>query len=79
MQSFTNLNSFLLGPDDFWVISHCTENPACYALTLTTGEHGRTISSEALAELAGDRTPIPSGTAAHIDRRTGTIEAHSLG
>lgn len=29
MQSFTSLDSFLLGPDDFWVISHCTENPTC--------------------------------------------------
>ncbi|MBU0595293.1 class II glutamine amidotransferase [Candidatus Bipolaricaulota bacterium] len=78
IRDYTCLNSFLLGPDDLWAVCLHIENPRYYALTLTEMASGPIVSSEPLPEL-GDSSVIPSRTILHIDRRTGTIESHTLG
>jgi len=76
---FTSLNSFLLGPDEFWAVCLFTRNPNYYTLSLATTQDGPIVSSEPLAEFPDDRTPIPNGSAVEIDRRNGAVRFHDLG
>jgi len=78
IQDFTSLNSFLLGPDEFWAVSLCAGNPNYYTLSLSETLHGPVISSEPLAELVPHWTPIPSGHVVRIDRRSGEIQIHDI-
>jgi len=71
---FTGVNTFLLGPEALWVVCLSSENPTYYALSLTQTEHGPIVSSEPLAELGTETTPLPNGTILRIDRRTGATQ-----
>jgi predicted glutamine amidotransferase len=77
-RDYTCLNTFLLGPEELWAVCLFTRDPAYYALALATSSHGPIVSSEPLAEFAGDRRPIASGTAVRVDRRSGAIGSQAL-
>lgn len=77
-EDFSSLNSFLLGPEEFWAVCSYSRNPAYYTLALAQTEDGPIVASEPLAEFPDGRVELSNRTILRIDRRSGENEQHAL-